>query len=207
MKVMKIKINYLLIQCFNNIELKKKNFLNKNILVIFCIFYAVNVFANDLNLTKNEKNTLSASYLDMWSEWNSCWYNKDNKMTKYADKLITNNIINNYEKFELEYWYALSDKVYAEFPFFDYSECDENKPSEAALKWKKRNKWFGVDEDMTNFSFLIHQNLINEGVIVDSYEYYYEIDQRMREKFPNYFTIDTSDKVIKKDNKFKKPIF
>ena len=32
-------------------------FLNKNILVIFLIFYAVNVFANDLNLTKNEKNT------------------------------------------------------------------------------------------------------------------------------------------------------
>ena len=175
---------------------------------MFLFLFSVNLLAVDLNLNNQEKKDLSESYYLMWIEWNSCWYNINNKMTDYADKILKKNLINNYEKFELNYWYQVSDKIYEKYPSYDYSKCKTADPSDQALKWQEKNKWFGVEEDMTNYAFLIHENLVKkEGVIIDSYEYYYEIDKRMREKFPTYFKIVKIEEDKEFNKKFKTPVF
>ena len=58
----------------------------------------------------------------------------------------------------------------------------------AAVEWQQNNAWFGDDKEMTSFAYGVHERLVNkEGVDPESQEYYELIDQRMQEKFPEYF--------------------
>ena len=56
-----------------------------------------------------------------------------------------------------------------------------------AKKWAEDNKWFGNDEVMTNAAITIHNNISQEGIEVDSDEYYNEVDSRLRKYFPDSF--------------------
>jgi hypothetical protein len=60
-------------------------------------------------------------------------------------------------------------------------------PSPKAKDWAENNEWFGQDQYMTNTAFQIHENLVGEGLDVDSDEYYNEIDKQMKEVFPHKF--------------------
>jgi hypothetical protein len=60
-------------------------------------------------------------------------------------------------------------------------------PSSKAKDWAENNEWFGQDQYMTNTAFQIHENLVGEGIDVDSDEYYNEIDKQMKEVFPHKF--------------------
>ena len=60
-------------------------------------------------------------------------------------------------------------------------------PSSKAKDWAEKNDWFGQDQYMTNTAFQIHENLVGEGIDVDSDEYYNEIDKQMKEVFPHKF--------------------
>ena len=60
-------------------------------------------------------------------------------------------------------------------------------PSSKAREWAEKNDWFGQDQYMTNTAFQIHENLVGEGIDVDSDEYYNEIDKQMKEVFPHKF--------------------
>ena len=54
---------------------------------------------------------------------------------------------------------------------------------------QKKNEWFGNDEIMTNAAFTIHKQLVeDEGFDPKSDEYYTEVDNRLRAKFPNDFS-------------------
>lgn len=55
------------------------------------------------------------------------------------------------------------------------------KPTRKAKEWHRRNKWFGVDEELTAYALLIHVDLLREKVKVDSDKYYQEVDRRMFE--------------------------
>ena len=58
----------------------------------------------------------------------------------------------------------------------------------AAVEWQQNNPWFGEDEEMTSLAYGVHERLVHkEGVDPQSPEYYELIDQRMQEKFPEYF--------------------
>ena len=58
----------------------------------------------------------------------------------------------------------------------------------AAVEWQQNNPWFGEDEEMTSLAYGVHERLVHkEGVDPESQEYYELIDQRMQEKFPEYF--------------------
>jgi len=60
------------------------------------------------------------------------------------------------------------------------------QPDEKAEEWAERNKWFGEDHAMTFAAFGIHKQLIeDEGFDPKSDDYYNELDQRMRDEFPN----------------------
>ena len=91
----------------------------------------------------------------------------------------------------------------------------ESKPQEGVLsqeqqpnitpkakKWAEENKWFGEDEVMTNAAITIHNNLANEGLEVDSDEYYNEVNARLRKYFPASFASDDAEQ--KKEQK--KPV-
>ena len=56
-----------------------------------------------------------------------------------------------------------------------------------AKKWAEENSWFGNDEVMTNAAITIHNNISQEGIEVDSDEYYNEVISRLRKYFPDSF--------------------
>ena len=56
-----------------------------------------------------------------------------------------------------------------------------------AKKWAEENEWFGTDEVMTNAAITIHNNISQEGIEVDSDEYYNEVNSRLRKYFPESF--------------------
>ncbi len=74
-------------------------------------------------------------------------------------------------------------------------------PDPQAVDWAEKNEWFGDNEPMTLTAFSIHRELIeNEGIAVNSKEYYDEIDKRIRKEFPHKFkdeeTVETTDSPV-----------
>tara|TARA_R110000751_G_scaffold28587_1_gene74452 strand:- start:1881 stop:2861 length:981 start_codon:yes stop_codon:yes gene_type:complete len=61
----------------------------------------------------------------------------------------------------------------------------QQPPSVKAQDWAKKNTWFGNDEVMTNAAFSIHNELIKEGFDSESDDYYNEVNNRLKEYFPN----------------------
>ena len=75
------------------------------------------------------------------------------------------------------------------------------QPDREAVNWAEKNEWFGDDEPMTLTAFSIHRKLIeNEGVEVNSKEYYDELDKRIRNEFPHKFKgeaiVETTDSQV-----------
>jgi len=56
-----------------------------------------------------------------------------------------------------------------------------------AEQWRKRNQWFGPDDEMTSFALGLHNKLVKNGVDPSSDEYYDKVDSRMRQVFPEAF--------------------
>lgn len=62
------------------------------------------------------------------------------------------------------------------------------RPSVKADAWAENNPWFGQDRTMTYAAWGIHQTLVDEeGIDPESDEYYTELDNRLRNEFPNKF--------------------
>jgi hypothetical protein len=60
-------------------------------------------------------------------------------------------------------------------------------PDPKAEDWASRNPWFGKDEEMTSLAYGLHQKLVNSGVDPTSDEYYQNIDNGIRQRFPEKF--------------------
>ena len=81
----------------------------------------------------------------------------------------------------------------------------EAKPKEApseppqitpkAKEWAEKNKWFGEDKIMTDAAVSIHQQVVQEGIEVDSDEYYNEVNSRIGKYFPNAFETTAKEEV------------
>ena len=67
------------------------------------------------------------------------------------------------------------------------SEVEYQEPSQKAQQWANDNEWFGRDSVMTNVAFAIHKELMDNGVDLESDEYYAEIDSRVRQELPHKF--------------------
>ena len=66
----------------------------------------------------------------------------------------------------------------------------EIKPTDQALSWHEKNKWYGDAENeenlqATQFAYFTHFNLINEGYEPDSQDYYEALDSRIGKAYPN----------------------
>ena len=60
-------------------------------------------------------------------------------------------------------------------------------PDEKAMAWYNKNKWFGVDDELTSFAYGLHTKLVKDGTDPRSDEYYEKIDSRLRQVFPEKF--------------------
>ena len=56
-----------------------------------------------------------------------------------------------------------------------------------AEAWKARNKWWGVDEEMTALALGLHEKLVRSGVDPTSDDYYRRVDETIRRRFPENF--------------------
>ena len=64
-----------------------------------------------------------------------------------------------------------------------------------AKEWAEKNKWFGEDKIMTDAAVSIHQQVVQEGIEVDSDEYYNEVNSRIGKYFPDAFENTTKEEV------------
>ena len=69
------------------------------------------------------------------------------------------------------------------------------QPSDKALAWAEKNTWFRSDADMTDFAQRIHRGLVAEGFDTESDDYYDELTNRVKNKFPESF--EGSDQTIR----------
>lgn len=65
------------------------------------------------------------------------------------------------------------------------------QPDAKAEAWADKNEWFGEDRIRTLAAFTIHDDLVKEGFDGQTDEYYNELDNRLRSKFPNDFGVET----------------
>ena len=66
----------------------------------------------------------------------------------------------------------------------------EIQPTQEAMGWYEKNKWYGDTADSDNlqatqFAYFTHYNLINEGYEADSGEYYDELNNRVFKVYPH----------------------
>ena len=78
------------------------------------------------------------------------------------------------------------------------------QPSQKALAWAEENPWFRNDGEMTEYAQRIHRGLVAEGFDTESDEYYDELTNRVKNKFPESFNRD-SDQTIR-SNKIAQPV-
>ncbi len=77
------------------------------------------------------------------------------------------------------------------------------QPSQKALAWAEKNTWFRQDEEMTDYAQRVHRGLVAEGFDTESDEYYDELTNRVKNKFPESFT--GSDQTTR-SNKIAQPV-
>ena len=61
------------------------------------------------------------------------------------------------------------------------------QPSQKAIDWAEKNTWFKSDAEMTDYAQRIHRGLVAEGFDTESDNYYNELTQRVKLKFPESF--------------------
>jgi hypothetical protein len=69
------------------------------------------------------------------------------------------------------------------------SAPEQAQPDEKTLRWQAKNQWFGANgfEEVTSFALGLHQKLVNNGVDPRTDEYFDQINDRVKSKFPEVF--------------------
>ena len=60
-------------------------------------------------------------------------------------------------------------------------------PEPKAAAWARKNPWFQKDREMTAIALAVHEELMTQGISPQSDEYFSNIDQRVRTRFPEKF--------------------
>ena len=65
-------------------------------------------------------------------------------------------------------------------------------PDAKAVEWQRQNNWFGQDEEMTSLALGLHEKLVRQNgtSYATTDEYYKQIDETMRRRFPEHFDIE-----------------
>ena len=76
----------------------------------------------------------------------------------------------------------------------DTAQVPPRQPDPRAEEWAKENEWFGKDEAMTFTALAHHKKLLNQGFDPKSDDYYTEINNYMKEQFPQKFEKEVKEK-------------
>ena len=90
-------------------------------------------------------------------------------------------------KSKKEQEYEAYQKELQEQPQVQPSQLPRTQPSQKALDWAEKNTWFKTDQEMTDYAQRIHRGLVAEGFDTESDNYYNELTQRVKLKFPESF--------------------
>ena len=68
------------------------------------------------------------------------------------------------------------------------------KPTSEALAWASKNTWYGMGgyHEETSFAYSTHFEVLKDGIIGDSDEYYNELNRRVIEAYPDLPVVEMS---------------
>ena len=89
---------------------------------------------------------------------------------------------------------VLKEKENSKVQDQDTTQAPPRQPDPRAEEWAKENEWFGKDEAMTFTALAHHKKLLNQGFDPKSDDYYTEINQYMKEQFPQKFEKEVKEK-------------
>ena len=74
------------------------------------------------------------------------------------------------------------------------SEKKVVKPTPEALAWVSKNTWYGMGgyHEETSFAYSTHFEVLKDGIIGDSDEYYNELNRRVIEAYPDLPVVEMS---------------
>lgn len=80
------------------------------------------------------------------------------------------------------------------FLYEDYFDPQEAQPTPQALAWASKNTWYGKvgHQDESSFALSTHYEIVKEGFIADSDDYYNELNRRVFEVYPELFVVELS---------------
>ena len=88
----------------------------------------------------------------------------------------------------------LKEKENSQTQAQDTAQTPPRQPDPRAEEWAKENEWFGKDEAMTFTALAHHKKLLNQGFDPKSDDYYTEINDYMKEQFPQKFEKEVKEK-------------
>lgn len=88
----------------------------------------------------------------------------------------------------------LKEKENSQTQAQDTAQTPPRQPDPRAEEWAKENEWFGKDEAMTFTALAHHKKLLNQGFDPKSDDYYTEINNYMKEQFPQKFEKEVKEK-------------
>jgi len=89
---------------------------------------------------------------------------------------------------------VLKEKENSQTQAQDTAQTPPRQPDPRAEEWAKENEWFGKDEAMTFTALAHHKKLLNQGFDPKSDDYYTEINNYMKEQFPQKFEKEVKEK-------------
>jgi HD-GYP domain-containing protein (c-di-GMP phosphodiesterase class II) len=90
-------------------------------------------------------------------------------------------------KSKKEQEYEAYQKELEQQPTALQQQAVRTQPSQKAIDWAEKNTWFKTDQEMTDYAQRIHRGLVAEGFDTESDNYYNELTQRVKLKFPESF--------------------
>lgn len=77
--------------------------------------------------------------------------------------------------------------------YIEPSKPQKPQISEKDRMWQEKNTWFGQNRQMTSFALGLHEDLVEEGFVPGSDDYYRRVDSTMQKRFPDFFGTATLD--------------
>lgn len=133
-------------------------------------------------LLEQAKKTVASEMEDARRKYKEAYESGDSEALVNAQENMTSvkiklDRVNNFKPTPLQ-----EDRVDVKIP-----QVPSNAFDAKAEDWRKQNKWFGPDDEMTSFALGLHNKLVKGGVDPTSDDYYEKINSRMRQVFPDAF--------------------
>jgi hypothetical protein len=133
-------------------------------------------------LLEQAKKTVASEMEDARRKYKEAYESGDSEALVNAQENLTSvkiklDRVNNFKPTPLQ-----EDQVDVKIP-----QVPSNAFDAKAEDWRRQNKWFGPDDEMTSFALGLHNKLVKGGVDPTSDDYYEKINSRMRQVFPDAF--------------------